>query len=102
MPPNTNRGPAVDAGWVRLGGRKLAHGSCREEVVAVIGLLGERTGQQVFPVAEVYAEMVAAGTRYAESTIFKTMQRIRLHPSDLPSSGSRMSNHAGSGWLTES
>jgi len=33
-------------------------------------------GQQVFTVRQVYAEMLAAATRYAESTVFKPMQRI--------------------------
>jgi len=73
MPPNTNRGPAVDGGWFRLGGRKLAAGSCRNEVVAAIRALTARNGVDVFTVGDVYQEMVQAGTRYAESTVFKTM-----------------------------
>jgi hypothetical protein len=31
----------------------------------------------VFTVRDVYAEMVAAGTRYVKSTVFKTMQRMK-------------------------
>jgi hypothetical protein len=77
MPPDTNRGPTVAGGWVRLGGRKLAEASCRDEVAAALAALQERTGQQVFTVREVYAAMRAAGTRYAESTVFKTMQRMK-------------------------
>jgi hypothetical protein len=77
MPPNTNRGPAVAGGWVRLGGRKPAKGSCRDEVAASLAALWERTGQQAFTVREVYAEMLGVGTRYAESTVFKTMQRMK-------------------------
>jgi hypothetical protein len=38
----------------------------------------------VFTVREVYAEMVAAGTRYKESTVFKTMQRMKTPPSRPP------------------
>jgi hypothetical protein len=34
----------------------------------------------VFTVRAVYAEMLAAGTRYAESTVFKTMQRMKTPP----------------------
>ena len=83
-PPDTNRGPSVGGGWIRLGDRKLAGGSCRDEVVAAIRLLAERTGQQVFTVPEVYAEMVAAGTGYAESTVFKTIQRMKVPPERPP------------------
>ena len=32
MPPNASLGPGVGGGWVRRGGRKLARGSCRDEV----------------------------------------------------------------------
>jgi hypothetical protein len=39
--------------------------------MALAALRG-RTGQQLFTVREVYAEMVAAGTSYAEPTVFKT------------------------------
>jgi hypothetical protein len=77
MPPDTNRGPAVPGGWVRLGGRKPAQASCRDEVAGAVQALQIRTGQQVFTVRAVYAEMLRAGTRYAESTVFKTMQRMK-------------------------
>jgi hypothetical protein len=80
MPPDTNRGPAVAGGWVRLGGRKPAVAGCRDEVVASLAALSQRTGQQVFTVPEVYAEMLAAGTRYAESTVCKTVQRMKASP----------------------
>jgi hypothetical protein len=73
MPPNTNRRPAVAGGWLRLGGRRPAEDSCRDEVAASLAILWDRTGQHVFTVREVYAEMLAAGTRSAESTMFKTM-----------------------------
>jgi hypothetical protein len=38
----------------------------------------------VFTVREVYAEMLAAGTRYAESTVFKTMQRMKVPAGRAP------------------
>jgi hypothetical protein len=84
MPPDTNRGPTVDGGWVRLGGRKPAEASCRDEVAAVLAALRDRTGQLVFTVREVYAEMLSTGTRYAESTVFKTMQRMKEPPGRAP------------------
>ena len=64
-------------GWIRLGGRKPAEASCRDEVTGSLTTLRARTGQQVFTVREGYAEMLAAGTRYAESTVFKTKQRMK-------------------------
>ncbi|HVA74571.1 MAG TPA: hypothetical protein VNF71_08400 [Acidimicrobiales bacterium] len=40
--------------------------------------LSERhEGREVFTVREVYAEMVAQGTAYAESTAYITMQRMK-------------------------
>jgi hypothetical protein len=71
MPPNTNRGPAVAGGRLRLGGRRPVEAACRDEVAASLGVLWDRTGQRVFAVREVYAKMLAAGTRHAESTVFK-------------------------------
>jgi hypothetical protein len=84
MPPNTNRGPIVAGGWVRLGGRTLAGGSCRDEIVAALHALEARRGGQVFSVRHVYAEMVGIGTRYTESTVSKTMQRIKSLPRRPP------------------
>ena len=80
MPPNTNRGPTVAGGWIRIGSRKLAQASCRDEVAAALRALQIRTGQRVFTVRAVYAEMLAAGTVYSESTVFKTMQRMKAPP----------------------
>ncbi len=84
MPPTTNRGPVVAGGWVRLGGRRPAEASCRDEVAAALADLQDRTGQQLFTVREVYAEMLAAGTSYAESTVFKTMQRMKAPAGRAP------------------
>lgn len=39
--------------------------------------LAAQGGKQVLTVEEVYAEMLATGTSYAESTVFKTMQRMK-------------------------
>jgi hypothetical protein len=83
MPPDTNRGPTVAGGWVRLGSRRPAEATCRDEVAAAVAALQER-GQRVFTVQGVYAEMAAAGTRYAESAGFKTMQRMKEPPGRPP------------------
>jgi hypothetical protein len=42
--------------------------------------LSARDGRQVSTVREVYAEMLARGTVYAETTVFKTMQRMKEPP----------------------
>jgi hypothetical protein len=65
-------------------GRKLAGGSCRDEIVAALQLHRARTDTQVFTVRDVYEEMVAAGTWYAESTVLKTMQRMKEAPKRPP------------------
>jgi hypothetical protein len=58
-------------------------------VSAALLELRNRTGQQVFTVREIYAEMLATGTRYAESTVFKTMQRMKAPPVRVPPPGAR-------------
>jgi len=45
--------------------------------VAALAVLSARDGKRVFTVREVYVEMLATGTSYAESTVFKTMQRMK-------------------------
>lgn len=65
-PTDTNRGPSIVGGWIRLGGRKLAGGSSREEVVRALGTLRSGVGADVFTVRYVYAETARAGTRYAK------------------------------------
>jgi hypothetical protein len=62
----------------------MAGGSCRDQIVAAIQALEWRTGAQVFTARDVYPEIAAAGTRYAESTVFKTMQRLREPPTRQP------------------
>ncbi len=96
MPPDTSRGPAVPGGWVRLGARKPAKSSCRDEVATSLAALWERTGQQAFTVREVYAEMLGVGTRYAESTVFKTMQRMKAPAGRPPWI---VLEHSGAGFL---
>jgi hypothetical protein len=45
--------------------------------VAALAVLAARGSKKVFTVREVYVEMLATGTSYAESTVFKTMQRMK-------------------------
>lgn len=64
MPRHTNRGASVPGGWVRLAGRKPAQGSCRDEVAAALSTLSARDG--------------------SETTVFKTMQRMKGAPKRPP------------------
>lgn len=80
MPPDTNRGPSFAGQPIRLGGRKPVSPTCRDEVLAALATLSERAGEQVFTVRQVYAQMVANGTPYAEVTVYKTMQRMKEEP----------------------
>jgi hypothetical protein len=77
MPPDTNRGPSVPGQPIPLEGRKAVVPTCREEVLAALAALEQRCARQVFTVGEIYAQMVSAGTPYAEGTVFKTMQRTK-------------------------
>lgn len=77
MPPDTNRSPSFAGRWLRLGGRKRAASSCRDEVVAALAALSAGDGGRAFTVRRVYADMLARGTAYAEPTVFKTMQRMK-------------------------
>ena len=81
MPPDTNRGPSFAGQPIRLGGRKPVAPTCREEVLTAIAALTERTGDEIFTARKVYAEMATGGTSYAETTVLKTMQRMKA--SDL-------------------
>lgn len=49
-------------------------------MLVALSALVERNGRQAFTVREVYAEMTARGTSYAEPTVFKTMQRMKERP----------------------
>ena len=83
MPPDTNRGTTAAGGWLRLGGRKPAASSCRDEVATAFSAIRARTGQRLFTVREVREEMVKAGTGLPEPTVSKTMQRMKA-PLDRP------------------
>ncbi len=84
VPPDTNRGPSFAGEPVRLGGRKATLPTCRDEVLSALVVLSERAGkrggEQIFTVRQVHAEMVAKGTKYAQVTVFKTMQRMKEEP----------------------
>jgi hypothetical protein len=85
MPPDTNRRHSSFGGQrVRLGGRKAALPTCRDEVLSALVSLSERAGtrgaEQIFTVRHVHAEVVANGTKCAQVTVFKTMQRMKEEP----------------------
>lgn len=84
VPPDPNRGSSLAGRWVRLGGRKTALPACRDEVLAALEALSARSGRQVFTVREVFVEMAEGGTGYAESTVLKTMQRMKEPPTRPP------------------
>jgi len=46
-------------------------------VVAALAGLAALIGKQVFTLREVHLEMLTTGSSYAESTVFKTMQRVK-------------------------
>ena len=73
VPPDTNRGPSVAGREIRLGGRKPSASSCRDEVVAALCALTAPDTRSLITVREVYTEMVAGGTRYAESTVLRQL-----------------------------
>lgn len=60
-----------------LGRRQPLASTCRDEVLAAIGRLIERTGEEVFTVATVLMEMADHGTSYREGAVYKTMQRMK-------------------------
>jgi hypothetical protein len=78
--PNTNHWAAIPGRRIKLGRRRLAALSCRDEVLSAIVALGEREGRDVFTVRQVYAEMQSRDTDYAWSTVLKTMQRMKDEP----------------------
>ena len=51
----------------------------------------------MFIVRDVYSEMAAAGTAYAESTVFKTMQRMKAQPERPPFIGLERAGREGFG-----
>lgn len=79
-PPDTNRRPSIAGQAIRLGGRAPAAASCRDEVLAALSALAERSGRQTFTVRQVYGERAARGTSYTEPFVFKTIQRMKEAP----------------------
>ena len=84
LPPDTNNGPSFPGRQVRLGFRRPALSTCRDEVLAAITSLSAESSKQVFTVREVFDKMAECGTTYAESTVFKTMQRMKVSPTRPP------------------
>ncbi len=58
--------------------------TCRDEVVAALVRLADRTGDEVFTGGQIYSEMLRVSTRYTKSTVLKTMQRMKEPPSGRP------------------
>lgn len=77
VPPNTKRRASIPGPVLRVGQRKLSRATCRDEVLAAMHRLAERTGDEVFTVARIFAEMGATGTSYKLSAVYKTMQRMK-------------------------
>jgi hypothetical protein len=77
MPLHTNTPLVVPGPVLQVPERKPSRLTCRDEVLAAISRLMERTGDEVFTVARVFAEMSQVGTRYKESAVYKTMQRMK-------------------------
>jgi hypothetical protein len=85
MPPDPNFGPPPSGRTFRLATRRKRQlTNCRDEVVAALRVLVDQHGDRPFPVREVYAQMVIAGTAYAEPTTYKAMQRMKLADPRLP------------------
>jgi hypothetical protein len=84
LPPDTNRGPSFPGRQVRLGFRKPALSTCRDEVLAALTTLSVESSKQVFTVRDVFEKMAKCGTTYAEATVFKTMQRMKEPTTRLP------------------
>jgi hypothetical protein len=83
VPLHTNRGPSFPGRQVRFGFRKPALSTCRDEVLAALTTLSAESSKRVFTVREVFEKMAECDTRYAEATVFKTMQRMK-EPSTRP------------------
>jgi hypothetical protein len=84
LPPDTNRDPSFPGRQIFLGFRKPAISTCRDEVLAALTRLSAESSKQVFTVREVFDKMTECGTIYAESTVFKTMQRMKEAPGRPP------------------
>ena len=63
---------------------RKAVSTCRDEVVAAVMALTERTAGVASTGGQIYAEMVATGMRHPKSTVLKTIQRMKGLPSRPP------------------
>ncbi len=77
MPSHTNTQLVVPGPVLQVRERKPSRLTCRDEVLAAISRLMERTDDEVFTVARMFAEMSGVGTGYKESAVYKTMQRMK-------------------------
>ncbi|MGH9918871.1 MAG: hypothetical protein ACRD6W_08400 [Nitrososphaerales archaeon] len=68
----------------RLDERKAPTATCQHEVLAAVVALTEQTGGGGITGGQIYAEMLAQGTRYSKSTVLKTVQRMKAPPTRPP------------------
>lgn len=95
MPPNPNFG-LLPGHATLIGRRKRVNANCRDEVLAALRALIARHGNRPFSRYDIHAEMVAAGTSYAELTAYSAMQRMKLPDPRLP--GIRLEHVGGEGF----
>ena len=81
---NPKNGPATSTSDFSLATRKRTLPNCRDEIVTALESLIAEHGHRSFLVREVYERMVAIGTSYAELTVYKAMQRMKLSDPRLP------------------
>ena len=81
---DTNPRPSIPGERIRLEGRKRTTLNCRDEVATALTASIERHGDRPFAAREVYAEMTARGTNYAELSTYKTVQRMKSPDPRLP------------------
>jgi hypothetical protein len=82
MPLRTNKGSAVvcriNGQLSRIGPLPRTLPNCRDEVIEAFEALIARDGDRPFSPHEIYAQMLGRGTKYAELTVYKAMQRMKL------------------------
>jgi Fe2+ or Zn2+ uptake regulation protein len=83
MPPDPNLG-LLPGHTARLGKRRRRTANCRDEVIAALHVLVAQHGDRPFLAHEVYTQMVAQGTSYAEPTVYNAMQRMKVPDPRLP------------------
>ncbi len=81
---NPKNGPAVATSDFSLSTRRRTLPNCRDEIVTALESLIAEHGYRPFLVREVYERMAALGTSYAELTVYKAMQRMKLPDPRLP------------------